>query len=152
MNPTGWIRIGAFLGGIGVIAGTFGAHGLDQFVEPERIEIFKTGVTYQMYHALALIGLGLFALRVPPSTALRVAGWSFVIGAVVFPGALYLLVLAGGAADWLGMVAPIGGVAFIVGWFAFAAGCRSATDTAARPLGFASGERAERELSSGQRA
>jgi len=125
MNGTTAIRIGAILGGLGVLAGTFGAHGLETLVEPDQLEIFETGVRYQMYHALALIAVGLVAIRIGPNTALMAAGWLFLFGTVVFPGSLYGVALAQGRADWLGMIAPFGGTAFIIGWFVMAWGARS---------------------------
>jgi uncharacterized membrane protein YgdD (TMEM256/DUF423 family) len=125
MSGAAWARIGAILGGLAVIAGTFGAHGLEGKVEPDALETFEVGVRYQMYHAFALIGVGLIAMRSGPrsSRALTAAGWLFLIGSIVFPGSLYLLVLAGGTANWLGMIAPIGGLAFIGGWVSFAVAC-----------------------------
>ena len=146
MSGANWARIGAILGGIAVIAGTFGAHGLEGRVEPERIETFEVGVRYQMYHALALVLVGLLAMRAGRGGALSAAGWLFLAGAIVFPGSLYALVLAGGTADWLGAVAPIGGTAFILGWFALAASCRSEAigpkgmATASEAPGVASGD------------
>ncbi|WP_169975981.1 DUF423 domain-containing protein [Tautonia rosea] len=124
MNGAGWARIGAILGGVAVIAGTFGAHGLEGKVEPKALETFEIGVRYQMYHALALLAVGLLALRAGPSRAISAAGWLFLFGSIVFPGSLYLLVLAGGTANWLGMITPIGGVAFVAGWITLANACR----------------------------
>jgi uncharacterized membrane protein YgdD (TMEM256/DUF423 family) len=96
-----------------ILAGTFGAHGLEQTVTPALLETFDTGVRYHMYHALALIGVAWacehFGGKLPVA-----AGWLFVIGIIVFAGSLYLLAITG--ARWLGMITPIGGVAFVVGW------------------------------------
>jgi len=110
-----WIMIGAALGALSVIAGAFGAHGLKQHLTPADMAIYQTAVTYQMYHALALVLYGLY---------LRSAGgpaWpavALLAGIVVFSGSLYLLVFTG-VRMW-GAVTPIGGVAFIVGWLGFA--------------------------------
>ncbi|RUL85563.1 DUF423 domain-containing protein [Tautonia sociabilis] len=125
MSGASWARIGAIVGAVAVIAGTFGAHGLKGKVEPADLETFEVGVRYQMDHAIALIAVGLLAMRVGPTRGLSAAGWLFLIGAIVFPGSLYLLVLAGGTADWLGMIAPIGGSAFIAGWFVLASSLRT---------------------------
>ena len=124
MNGATWARIGAILGGLAVVAGTFGAHGLEGKVEPRALQTFEIGVRYQMYHALALVAVGLLSLRTGSNRALSAAGWFFLVGSIVFPGSLYLLVLAGGTAQWLGGIAPIGGTAFILGWFTLAAACR----------------------------
>ncbi|QDV34252.1 DUF423 domain-containing protein [Tautonia plasticadhaerens] len=133
MGGAAWVRVGAILGGLAVVAGTFGAHGLEGKVEPGDLETFEVGVRYQMYHAFALIAVGLLAMRTGlgsgsasgASRALSASGWLFLVGSIVFPGSLYLLVLAGGTADWLGMIAPIGGLALIAGWFAMASACRA---------------------------
>jgi len=51
---------------------------------------------------------------------MRAAGWLLFIGIVLFSGSLYALAL--GAPKGLGAVTPLGGLAFIVGWIAFAIG------------------------------
>ena len=104
---------GALAAGIAVVAGAFGAHGLEGRVSPNRLETFKTGVTYQMYHALALLFVGWAALQ-GSSGAVTWAGYAFILGIVIFSGSLYLLVLTD--TGWLGAITPIGGVAFIAGW------------------------------------
>jgi uncharacterized membrane protein YgdD (TMEM256/DUF423 family) len=104
---------GAIAAGIAVVAGAFGAHGLEGRVTPDRLETFKTGVTYQMYHALALLFVGWAALQ-GASGPVTWAGYAFITGIVIFSGSLYLLVLTD--TGWLGAVTPIGGVAFIAGW------------------------------------
>ena len=108
-----FVTIGALLGGLAVVAGAFGAHGLKQHVTPDRLDIFHTGVEYQMYHALALL---LLAWRTSKDASQLpvIASWCFIIGCIVFSGSLYLLVILG--QPWLGAITPIGGVAFIVGW------------------------------------
>lgn len=79
------------------------------------LEIFETGVRYQVYHALALI-----ALAALPETLISVKSTSkvallFGIGILIFSGSLYLLVLTNTL--WLGAITPIGGVCFVLGWF-----------------------------------
>lgn len=108
-----FLALGAALAGLGVALGAFGAHGLADRVVPERIGTFETGVRYHVYHALALLGIGLLALH-RPAGALRAAGWLFVAGVALFSGSLYLLVLTD--TPLLGAVTPFGGVAFIAGW------------------------------------
>lgn len=105
--------LGAIFAGIAVMAGAFGAHGLEGRVSPARLETFKTGVQYHMYHALALL---LTAWMATQGTSWHVqwAGWLFAFGILVFSGSLYLLVLTD--TPWLGAITPFGGVAFIAGW------------------------------------
>jgi uncharacterized membrane protein YgdD (TMEM256/DUF423 family) len=81
------------------------------------LAVFEIGVRYQMYHALALLALGAVAGRLPGG-AVAAAGWLFVAGTVIFSGSLYLLAVTG--ARWLGAVTPLGGLAFLAGWAAFA--------------------------------
>lgn len=104
--------VGAVLGMLGVAAGAFGAHALRERLSDRSLDIFETAARYQMYHALAVLAAA-WALDRWGAPA-GAAGWSFVIGIVVFSGSLYLLALTG--IRWLGAITPIGGVAFIVGW------------------------------------
>lgn len=96
-----------------VALGAFGAHALRARLDSRDLEIFEVGVRYQMYHALALLGLAIVLTRWSGNLG-EWAGWSFVIGITVFSGSLYLLV-ATGARSW-GAVTPIGGVALLAGW------------------------------------
>jgi uncharacterized membrane protein YgdD (TMEM256/DUF423 family) len=98
---------------VAVALGAFGAHGLRSRLVPDMLSVFEIGVRYQMYHALALLGLGGVAARLPGG-AVAAAGWLFVAGTVLFSGSLYALSLTG--QRWLGAVTPLGGVAFLAGW------------------------------------
>lgn len=105
--------LGGVFGGLAVMAGAFGAHGLRGRLSPDLLSAFETGARYQMYHALALLAVALLLERRPSGT-LRASGWCFAGGTVVFSGSLYLLALTG--TGWWGAVTPLGGVALIVGW------------------------------------
>jgi uncharacterized membrane protein YgdD (TMEM256/DUF423 family) len=120
MNWTIWIGSGAAMAGLAVGFGAFGAHYLMQRLEPNELNIFEIGARYQMYHALALLAVGFFAIRVT-TPLLNLAGFMFLGGTVVFSGSLYLLALTG--TKWLGAITPIGGVLLLLGWglFAFSA-------------------------------
>ncbi len=113
-----WVFVGAIAGGLGIALGAFGAHGLKTRVDADLLTVFETGVRYHMYHALALVLVGLGALRWP-GTWINASGWLFLVGILVFSGSLYLMTLTG--VRWLGAITPIGGLAFILGWVAFAA-------------------------------
>lgn len=112
-----FVLLGATLAFLGVALGAFGSHGLEGRVEPRDLETFATAARYQMYHALALIGVGWIVTRWPGGGSV-VAGWAFLVGVLVFSGSLYLLVLTG--ARWWGAVTPLGGVILLVGWAALA--------------------------------
>ena len=111
--------IGAVLGALGVAMGAFGAHMLKDRVEPRMLDIWSTATQYQLWHALAIVLVALFASREGgASTAMQVAGGAFTVGVLVFSGSLFVLVLSG--KTWLGAITPIGGTALIVGWIALA--------------------------------
>ncbi len=114
-----WFAVGALAGALGVALGAFGAHGLKSRVSAELLAVFETGVRYQMYHALALLAVGLAAAR-GTSPWISAAGWLFVLGIVVFSGSLYVLTFSG--ARWLGAITPLGGLLFILGWLTLAVG------------------------------
>lgn len=99
---------------IAVGLGAFGAHALKpKLVEAGSFETYQTAVTYQFFHTLALLAIGILAIR-QPSTMLNYSGISMILGTVVFSGSLYILCFTG--IKWLGAVTPIGGLAFIIGW------------------------------------
>ncbi|HXM37934.1 MAG TPA: DUF423 domain-containing protein [Gemmatimonadales bacterium] len=106
---------------LAVAAGAFGAHALRSRLAPDLLTAFETGARYQMYHALGLLAVAWAATHwPPPSLPIRAAGWLFIGGTLLFSGSLYLLALTG--ARWLGAVTPLGGLLFLGGWLAFAAG------------------------------
>jgi len=113
VSARGLVVAGAISAFLGVAAGAFGAHGLHGRISPDLLEVFHTGVRYQLVHALALVALAALAGRWP-GAAWGAAGWLFVAGIVLFSGSLYALALTG--IRWLGAVTPLGGVAFLAGW------------------------------------
>ncbi len=117
-----FIALGALNGFIAVAAGAFGAHGLRSRLAPDLLEIFETGARYEMYHALALLAVGLLIARFSSAdgTWLSWAGWLFLAGTILFSGSLYALALSG--VRVLGAITPLGGVAFLLGWAALAVG------------------------------
>jgi uncharacterized membrane protein YgdD (TMEM256/DUF423 family) len=110
----GFLMLAAFFGFTGVALGAFAAHGLKSRLSAEYLAIFHTGVTYQLVHTLALMGVALLATQIP-GRLIAWAGASFAIGILLFSGSLYLLALTGFGK--LGIITPFGGLAFLVGWF-----------------------------------
>lgn len=108
-----FLSLGAISGFSSVALGAFGAHALRRRLPPDLLEIFRTGAQYQMYHALALVGVGLLAARAA-SPVLATAGWLFVAGTVLFSGSLYVLSLSG--VRLLGAITPMGGLCYLAGW------------------------------------
>lgn len=114
-----FLGLGTFLAGLGVILGAFGAHGLKKLVGPETVATYQTGVQYQMYHAFALLIVGILYDRLPNSL-LNYAGALFITGIVLFSGSLYLLASLKAmnkvGLSGVGIITPIGGLFFIAGW------------------------------------
>lgn len=108
-----FVFCGALLGFVGLAAGAFGAHILQQRLAPESLTIFEVGVRYQMYHALAIL-LTVLLMSVIPGYWPMMAGYFFISGTIIFSGSLYILVFSGVKA-W-GAVTPIGGVLLLLGW------------------------------------
>lgn len=103
------VTAGASLAGLAVALGAFGAHTLQSRIDADALDLWHTAVEYQMWHALAVLALGLSGLR-----GSRIPGWMFVAGSMVFSGTLYAMAL--GAPRWFGAVTPLGGLAMIGGW------------------------------------
>lgn len=102
--------IAAIAGFTGVALGAFGAHGLKNILSEHLLDVYKTAVNYQMYHALTL---GLVATQ-PQNRILKWAGYALITGIVLFSGSLYVLAISN--ISWLGIITPFGGVAFLTGW------------------------------------
>lgn len=101
----------------GVALGAFGAHGLKGQITPDRLAIFQTGVQYQLLHALAIVAVAASSASPGRPWRSRAAGL-WLVGIGLFSGSLYVLALSG--TSWMGAVAPVGGLAFMIGWLALA--------------------------------
>lgn len=116
MNKTILVT-GLVLGMLAIILGAFGAHGLKKVLGPEEINTFETGVKYQMYHALFLVGLSMLTMATEGTK--RVVFYLVVAGVVCFSFSIYLLAtnsLTGFDFKKIGIVTPIGGTLLIAGW------------------------------------
>ena len=99
--------------------GAFGAHALKARLAPDLLAVYHTSVQYHFWHSLALLAVALAWPQLPLGGVwLRSAGWLFVVGLLLFCGSLYALAL--GAPRQVGMVTPLGGLCFILGWLALA--------------------------------
>ena len=101
-------------------AGAFGAHGLKRILSAEVRAVGEAAGTYQMVQALGMLTLAVVTRRMD-STWLTVAGWTMLVGIVLFCGSLYALATTG--LRWLGPITPIGGAAFLLAWVMVAWGC-----------------------------
>lgn len=118
----------AALGGLAVLLGAFGAHGLEDRLSPEALEWYRTGALYHFFHAIALWCAADLASR---GGGGRGPALCFLVGIVLFSGSLYALALTGVRS--LGAITPFGGVSFLVGWTWLAVGAlRARGDSAPR--------------------
>jgi uncharacterized membrane protein YgdD (TMEM256/DUF423 family) len=109
-----FVLLGSLNAFLGVALGAFGAHGLKSKVAPEMLVVWQTGVQYHLVHALGLLMIGILCHLMPEPSLARNAGWAIMIGIILFSGSLYVMVLSGVRA--LGIITPLGGVAFLIGW------------------------------------
>lgn len=114
------LTLAALLGGLAVILGAFAAHALKGSLADNLLATFQLGVQYQMYHALALFGVGLL-YRLYNEKLIVIAGRFFILGTLLFSGSLYALALGG--PRWFGPITPVGGICFIAGWSLLAYAC-----------------------------
>ncbi|PMR75702.1 DUF423 domain-containing protein [Billgrantia endophytica] len=113
-----WWSVTALSGALVVMAGAFGAHALEGQLAPRLVAAFETGVRYQAWHTLAMLGVLAWRASHPYRGQGLVLGlWT--AGIALFSGSLYAMALSG--VRGLGMITPIGGVLMIGGWLALAA-------------------------------
>uniref|UniRef100_UPI0024BCF9E4 DUF423 domain-containing protein n=1 Tax=Bacillus cereus TaxID=1396 RepID=UPI0024BCF9E4 len=82
-------------------------------ISAKMVEVWKTGVTYQMLHAGGLLGVAILIDKVQ-SSLLTTAGWLMVAGIIIFSGSLYSLSTTG--IKLFGTITHLGGVAIVVEW------------------------------------
>jgi uncharacterized membrane protein YgdD (TMEM256/DUF423 family) len=112
------IATGVVFGGLAVVAGAFGAHGLKSLLPADQLQAYDTAVRYQFYHGLALISTGLLIKNFNSKNFSR-AGICFITGTILFSGSLYVLstyALLNLQLNWIGIITPIGGLLMITGW------------------------------------
>lgn len=114
-----FLTSGSIFAGTSVLLGAFASHLLKDYLSIKALEIWETGVKYQMYHALALILLSLLINQLEePSPSLMLGGIAFMLGIILFSGSLYGLSIT--KIREFGIVTPLGGIAFILGWLCLA--------------------------------
>lgn len=98
---------------LGVALGAFGTHALRERISAESLQIWQTGVQYQLVHSLALVLVGIVAGQID-SKWIRLSGWLFFYGILIFSCSLYILALSG--IRWFGAITPLGGLCFLAAW------------------------------------
>ncbi len=117
MHDRPWWLTTALSGALMVMIGALGAHVLAAELTPRLMAAFDTGVRYQAWHTLAMLGVLAWRATLPlPGQRLVLALWA--AGMLLFCGSLYGLALSG--MDWLGPLTPMGGLLLILGWLTLA--------------------------------
>ena len=107
-----WIlKTGVIFSILSIVIGAFGAHALENIIS-DKIEVFKTAVQYQIFHALALILIGLIVKSY--SLDLNLVAYLIIFGIILFSGSLYLISIF--KISFVGVITPVGGLLFISGW------------------------------------
>ena len=114
-----FIQTAALLGALSIILGAFGAHALKGIFTADLLQVFETAVRYQMYHAFALLAVGILYKEFS-NKQIKLAGNFFIAGVVLFSGSLYALCFIEyqhlSSLLWIGAITPLGGLCFIIGW------------------------------------
>ena len=120
-----FIQTAALLGALSIILGAFGAHALKEIFTTDLLQVFETAVRYQMYHAFALLAVGILYKELS-NKQIKLAGNFFIAGVVLFSGSLYALCFIEyqhlSSLLWIGAITPLGGLCFIIGWLLLFAG------------------------------
>lgn len=109
---------GALFAMLAVILGAFGAHALKGKMSADMLQVYETGVRYQFYHSFALLITGI-VYQAYSGRSIELATLFFIIGIVLFSGSLYaisFMSIKGMSIGKFGILTPIGGLFFILGW------------------------------------
>lgn len=107
--------VGALAMAIAVAAGAYASHAAKGAAHADAPRLLQTAVLYMLVHGLGIIAAGILA-RPIASPWLVAAAALFLVGIVFFCGSLWWLAMTGRSPG----VAPMGGIAFILGWLALA--------------------------------
>jgi uncharacterized membrane protein YgdD (TMEM256/DUF423 family) len=97
------------LGFLGVAIGAFGAHYLSSKITSEMMNIYHTGVMYNLIHAVVILIIGL-----SDKDKFYMAGVFFILGVILFSFSLYLYAITSVIA--FAFITPFGGMFFLIGW------------------------------------
>ncbi|MEH7379470.1 DUF423 domain-containing protein [Bacillus sp. JJ1533] len=109
-----FLILGAINAFLAVALGAFGAHGLEGKITEKYLKTWNTAVQYQMFHAIGLFVVAFLVDKFSQVSLITTAGWSLLVGIILFSGSLYVLSVSG--IKILGAITPLGGVAFLLGW------------------------------------
>jgi len=113
-----WIGFAGFFGFTAVALGALGAHVFGHSLSQADLARYDIAVHYQMWHATILCAVAWLEAKWQKhlGIAVTVAGWSFVLGIILFSGALISLSLL--KVTFFAHLAPVGGLMLMTGWLA----------------------------------
>ena len=109
--------LACLLGMLAVVLGAFAAHGLEKMVDAAAIDSFKTGVRYQMYHAIFLLFVG--SSNYVSEKSKKTIFYLVLIGVLFFSGSIYGLTTndySGFNFKTIALITPVGGLLLISAW------------------------------------
>jgi len=111
-----FIGIAALFGLIAVAIGALSAHAPDHGLSIESIARIDTGLKYQFYHVIVLLGVGILLSlhRNFDSLTLKFSGLTLVLGIILFSGSLYAYAITGN--EVFSKITPFGGISLMLGW------------------------------------
>ncbi|KAG0038733.1 hypothetical protein BGZ82_010972 [Podila clonocystis] len=120
MSSSFYLRAAGLVGGLGVMAAAYGAHGLEKRVNGDagKLKSWNSASNIQMIHAVALLAISQSPALMARST--RFAAPLILLGTIGFSGSIQLLVLDETKTlprKILGPTTPLGGLLLMAGWF-----------------------------------
>ena len=119
-----WIPLAAVFGLTGVGMAAYASHGLgfisDAAVREATRATLQMAVQQQMFHALALLGVGILALKGLGNRWICAAGALFALGVLLFSGLIYLRTFTG--IETFRAFVPWGGTCLMLAWVALGVG------------------------------
>lgn len=104
-----WIVTAAIMGFLGVALGAFGTHGLQPYLGPQDMEVYRTGVLYHLIHSAVLLSIAFSG-----NDKFNKAAAFILAGIILFSFSLYFYAVTG--IKFLAFITPIGGLSFLIGW------------------------------------
>lgn len=106
---------GSFFLFLGVLLGAFGAHALQKYVDSQTLQIWETGVRYQIFHGLALLALA--SIAQVTELPIKVGRRLIVVGTILFSFDCYCYTVTG--IKPFAMLIPVGGTLLLGAWLWF---------------------------------
>ncbi|KAG0209922.1 hypothetical protein BGX28_009890 [Mortierella sp. GBA30] len=120
MSATFYLRAASFLGGMGVLAAAYGAHGLEKRVNNDagKLKAWNSASNIQLIHSVALL-----AISQSPALLARTSRYAaplMLLGTALFSGSIYALIIDTdktiSRALKLGPMTPLGGIVLVAAW------------------------------------